>query len=97
MKTTIELPDEWARRLKRRAAERDQKLKDAIAQRLDQQLSIEMAFALYERGLISLGGARRLAKLEKWAFLEGLADRRIEHHYGEMEFDEDSRYAKTSG
>lgn len=44
-----------------------------------------------------MGGARRLAKLEKWAFLEGLADRQIERHYGEMEFDEESRYAKTRG
>jgi hypothetical protein len=35
MKTTIELPDELARRIKRRAVERDQKLKDTIAQLLE--------------------------------------------------------------
>ena len=35
MKTTLELPDELARRIKIRAAERDQKLKDTIAQLLE--------------------------------------------------------------
>lgn len=35
MKTTLELPDELARRIKVRAAERNQKLKDAIAQLLE--------------------------------------------------------------
>lgn len=35
MKTTIELPDELARRIKLRAVERDQKLKDTIAQLLE--------------------------------------------------------------
>lgn len=37
-------------------------------QQMDQQLAIEMAFALYGRDLISMGVARRLAKLDKWAF-----------------------------
>ena len=35
MKTTIELPDELMRRIKRRAVEHDQKLKDTIAQLLE--------------------------------------------------------------
>ena len=35
MKTTLELPDELARRIKVRAAERDQRLKDTIAQLLE--------------------------------------------------------------
>lgn len=35
MKTTLELPDELARRIKIRAAERNQKLKDTIAQLLE--------------------------------------------------------------
>lgn len=35
MKTTLELPDELARRIKIRAVKRDQKLKDAIAQLLE--------------------------------------------------------------
>jgi len=35
MKTTLELPDELARRIKIRAAERNQKLKDTIANLLE--------------------------------------------------------------
>lgn len=35
MKTTIEIPDELARRIKLRAVERDQKLKETIAQLLE--------------------------------------------------------------
>lgn len=62
---------------------------------LDQQLAVEMAYALYGRGLASMGIARRLAKLDKWAFLEGLAERNIERHYGENELNEDIVYANT--
>lgn len=39
MKTTIELPDELAKRIKIRAVERNQKLKDTIAQLLELGLS----------------------------------------------------------
>lgn len=35
MKTTLELPDELARRVKVRAAQRNQKLKDTVAQLLE--------------------------------------------------------------
>jgi len=35
MKTTLDLPDELARRVKMRAADRGQKLKDTIAQLLE--------------------------------------------------------------
>ena len=35
MKTTLELPDELGRRIKIRAAQRNQKLKDTIAQLLE--------------------------------------------------------------
>jgi hypothetical protein len=35
MKTTLEIPDELARRIRMRAAQRDQKLKDTIAQLLE--------------------------------------------------------------
>lgn len=63
---------------------------------LDRQLVVEMAFALYGRGLASMGSARRLAALDKWTFLEGLADRHIERHYGESELAEDIDYVNTS-
>lgn len=61
---------------------------------LNRQLLIEMAYALYRRQAISMGGARRLAGLDKWAFLEGLAERRIERHYTELELEEDIRYGR---
>ena len=64
---------------------------------LDRQLIMEMAFTLYARGLASMGTARRLAALDKWAFLDGLAERGIERHYGDQELDEDIRYARNSG
>ena len=54
-----------------------------------------MAFALYGRGLLSMGSSRRLAKLDKWAFLDGLAERQIERHYSKSELDEDIDYART--
>ncbi len=62
---------------------------------LDQQLAVEMAFALYGRGLVSMGIARRLANLDKWIFLEGLGERQIERHYGQDELEEDIDYANT--
>ena len=39
-----------------------------------------------------MGNARKLANLDKWAFVEGLAERGIERHYFEQELDEDIRY-----
>jgi len=63
----------------------------------DHQLTIEIAFTLYQRGLASMGTARRLAALDKWAFLDGLAERDIERHYGDQELDEDIRYARNCG
>ena len=39
MKTTLELPDDLMRRIKIRAAEHDQKLKDMVAQLLELGLS----------------------------------------------------------
>jgi len=84
MALTLSIPDEVATAIK------------LPRKQLDQQLAIEMAFALYGRGLLSMGAARRLAKLDKWTFLEGLGERRIERHYSEYELEEDLDYAKTS-
>lgn len=83
MSLTLTIPDEIVAALK------------WPRQQLDRQLVVEMAFALYGRGLASMGSARRLAGLDKWAFLEGLAERNIERHYGESEIEEDIDYAKT--
>jgi len=36
-----------------------------------------------------------LAKIDKWEFLEGLAERGIERHYNEAELKEDITYANS--
>jgi len=56
------------------------------------EITKEMAFSLYQRKLISMGNARKLSGLDKWAFIEGLAERGIERHYSDRELQEDMRY-----
>ncbi len=55
---------------------------------------IELAIALYARGVLSLGQARRLARLSKWEFLEELAKRGIERHYTREELEDDIAFAE---
>lgn len=57
----------------------------------------EMAFSFYQRRLLSMGNARKLAGLDKWAFIEGLAERGIDRHYFEQELQEDLRVIGKSG
>ena len=40
---------------------------------LEERLRVELALRLYEKGIISLGQARRISGLSKWDFLELLA------------------------
>ncbi len=61
---------------------------------LEERLRIELALRLYEKGIASLGQARRIAGLPKWDFLELLARERIPIHYGEEELREDLEVAK---
>jgi predicted HTH domain antitoxin len=61
---------------------------------LEERLRIELALRLYERGIASLGQARRIAGLSKWDFLELLAKEGIALHYGEEELKEDLEVAK---
>lgn len=56
---------------------------------------IELAVALYAKGILSLGQARRLAGLSKWEFLEELAKRRVERHYTREELEDDIAFAET--
>ena len=63
--------------------------------KLRQELLKEMAFALYSRGITSMGTARKLARIDKWKFLEGFAERGIERHYNESELKEDTAYANS--
>ena len=62
---------------------------------LEKVLKLELATALYQRGIISLGKARKLAKMSKWEFLAELGKRKIERHYTEKELGEDLAFAKS--
>ena len=44
---------------------------------LEEVLKLELATALYQRSIISLGKARKLAGVSKWEFLEELGKRKI--------------------
>jgi len=61
---------------------------------LEERLRIELALRLYEKGIASLGQARRIAGLSKRDFLELLAREGIPIHYGEEELKEDLEVAK---
>ena len=61
---------------------------------LEEKLRIELALRLYEKGIASLGQARRIAGLSKWDFLELLAKEGIPLHYGEKELREDLEVAR---
>lgn len=56
---------------------------------LEERLRIELALRLYEKGIASLGQARRTLGLSKWDFLELLAKEGIPIHYSEEDFKED--------
>ena len=64
--------------------------------RSDQEhvLKLELAFALYQRGMLAMGPARRLAGISKREFLDELGKRKIERHYTIEEFEEDLAFAK---
>ena len=59
-------------------------------------LKVELAIALYQRGILSMGKARKLAEMSKWEFIEELAKRKIERHYTIKELEEDIAFAKGS-
>ncbi len=57
----------------------------------EQTLLVESA-SLYQRGILSFGKARELAKLSKWDFHDELGRRKIERHYDLESFEEDLEY-----
>ena len=61
---------------------------------LERRLRIELVLRLYEKGIASLGQARRIAGVSKWDFLELLAREGIPLHYGEEELREDLEVAE---
>ena len=71
MPTTIEIPDEIMATVKFPPA----KAQDELVK--------EMAFSLYQRKVLSMGNVRKLSELDKWALIDGLAERKVERHYFE--------------
>jgi YgiT-type zinc finger domain-containing protein len=60
----------------------------------DQVLKLELVVALYRRGILAMGPARRLAGISKREFLEELGNRKIERHYTLAELEKDVAFAK---
>jgi predicted HTH domain antitoxin len=58
---------------------------DEQAERLRQELAIR----LYQKEILSIGKARKLAGLSKWDFHERLGQEGIPHHYGHEELQQD--------
>ena len=59
---------------------------------LEDEFRKELALALYDRGVLSVGKARLLAEMARWEFEELLGERRIKRHYTEADLEEDIRY-----
>ena len=53
------------------------------------RLRIELALRLYEKGIATLGQARRIAGLPLWEFLDLIEREGIPRHYGDKEALED--------
>lgn len=60
---------------------------------MEKELRKELALALYQRQVLSLGKARALAQMTRWEFEEFLGQRKIARHYSEEDLREDIRYA----
>ena len=78
----IEIPDSVAEAL--RLAPEEQK----------QQLLLELAIALYGRGILPYGKARELAGLSKYEFGLLLGKRGIARHYADTDLQSDIAYAR---
>jgi len=82
MSIQLEIPDQIAQAL--RLPEAEQK----------QQLLIELALALYARGILSFGKARELTRLSKYEFGILLGRRDIPRHYQAEDLQDDIAYAR---
>lgn len=61
-------------------------------QEVEHEFRKELALALYQRGVLSLGKARLLAQMTRWEFEELLGQRRIPRHYADIDLKEDVLY-----
>ena len=82
MSIQLEIPDSIAEAM--RLARQDQK----------QQLLLELALALYARGILSFGKARELAGLSKYEFGLLLGKRSVARHYTAEDMQDDVSYAR---
>jgi predicted HTH domain antitoxin len=80
-KLTLEVPSEVVDAVKLPPAE------------IEAELRKELALALYQRGVLSLGKARVLAGMTRWQFEQVLADRHVLRHYTETDLQDDLGYA----
>ncbi|HTG35315.1 MAG TPA: UPF0175 family protein [Thermoanaerobaculia bacterium] len=80
-KLTLEVPSEVIDAVKLPPAE------------VEGELRKELALALYQRGVLSLGKARILAGMTRWQFEQVLSDRQIPRHYTETDLQDDLSYA----
>lgn len=78
----VEIPEEVLRALKLPPEE------------VEEELRKELALALYARGALSLGVARRLARMTRRDFEDLLGKRKIPRHYTEDDLAEDLAYAR---
>ena len=62
------------------------------AQEIQHEFSKELALALYQRKVLSLGKARLLARMTRWEFEDLLGKRRILRHYTTTDLEEDIQY-----
>lgn len=81
MSIILEIPDQVAYALKVPASEQSE------------QLMIELALALYARGILSFGKARELTNLSRIEFSKLLGRREIPRHYSEQDLKDDISYA----
>lgn len=82
-KLLLEIPEQVVRSLKLPSAEKEAEIRK------------ELALALYQRGILSIGKARTLAQLTRREFQELLGRRQIVRHYAREDLEEDLRYARS--
>ncbi|MBI5304996.1 MAG: UPF0175 family protein [Chloroflexi bacterium] len=83
MSIQLEIPDSIAEAM--RLSQQNQK----------EQLMVELACALYARGILSFGKARELANLNKYEFGLLLGKRGIPRHYSAEDLQDDVSYARS--
>ena len=60
---------------------------------IEQEFRTELALALYQRGILSLGKSRLLAQMTRWEFDELLGRRQTVRHYTQTDLEDDIQYA----